>query len=324
MKLNIKKILEQWRGVRTKEGFHRAILFLCFILVATLLWAILSLNDSVTETFDVRVKIENVPDSITFINDPPSTVHVTVKDKGTNLVRNGWLNKLHMNFNFRDFADNGIFHVGRNDFSTSLKAAFGNSAQITSSSVDSLYLHYTSEKGRRVPVVVVSDVTTAPGFIMANSPVPSEKGVLIFAEPQVGDTISRVYTEPVVYRNLENSTEVEVAIRPISGVKIVPSKVKVKLPIEPLVKKESMVTISVDKMPEGKTLLLFPNMVRVEYYTPMSLYNSDLVPVDVTVDFQDVGKYKGNNLPVHVTVLSDYVAGVKVLEDSVEYALQNN
>lgn len=324
MKPEIKNILEQWHGVRTKEGFHRAILFICFVLVSSLLWIILSLNDNVTQTFDVRVKIENVPDSITFINDPPSMVHVTVKDKGTNLVRNGWLNKLHVNFNFRDFAENGIFHVSRTDFSTALKSAFGNSAQIASSSVDSLYMRYTSEKGRRVPVVVIADITTAPGFIMASSPEPSEKGVLIYSDSNMGDTITRVYTQPVGFRNLENTTEVEVAIRPIAGTKIVPSKVKVKIPIEPLVKKESMVTITIDKMPEGQTLLLFPNMVRVEYYTPMSLYNSDLVPVDVSVDFQDVDKYKGNNLPLRVTTLSDYVEGVKVLEDSVEYALQNN
>ncbi len=325
---NVKKqityIRRKWHGVRTKEGFQRAMLFISFVLVSSLFWLILSLNDNMTHSVDVSIKVDNVPDSVTFINDLPANVHVTVKDKGTNLVRIAMLNQLHMNFNFRDFANNGVFAVSRQDFSQSLKSLFGNSAQITSTSLDSLYTFYTTGKGRRVPIVVNADITASPGYMIAGLSVPTQKSVLVYSHTPMADTIMRVYTKPIVRRNLSETIEVDVELRKIPDVRFEPEKIHVVIPVEPLVKKESVVPISVEKVPEGKNLLLFPNNVRVVYYIPMSLYNSDLVPLEVSVDYNDVGRYVGNNLPLRLSAVEDYVEGVKVLADSVEYTVQNN
>ena len=324
MKKQVTYIRRKWHGVRTKEGFHRAMLFISFVLVSSLFWLILSLNDNMTHSVDISVKVENIPDSVTFINDLPPSVQVTVKDKGTNLVRVAMLNQLHVNFNFRDFANKGVFAVSRQEFSQALKSLLGNSAQVTSTSVDSLFSYYTTGKGRRIPIVVNADITAAPGYMISGLPMPTQKSVLVYSNTPMADTILRVYTKPIVRRNLSETIEVDVDLRRIPDVRFEPENVHVVIPVEPLVKKESVIPISVDKVPEGKNLLLFPNNVKVVYYIPMSLYSSDLVPVEVFVDYNDVGKYSGNNLPLKLSVVEDYVEGAKVLADSVEYTVQNN
>lgn len=307
--------------MKASTGFHNTVLFMSFVAVATVFWLILSLNDSVTETLEVNIKVDNVPDSVTFIQDLPRSIHVTVKDKGSNLVRTGMFNHPHVNFNFRDFADNGVFSVNKQDFSMALKTTFGNSAQIASSSVDSLYSTFTTGKGKRVPVDVCSDVTAAPGFIIAKSPVPEVKAVLIYAQTDAADTITKVYTQCIVKRNLNKTQDVEVKLKPIANVKIVPSTIKVNIPVEPLVKKESMVTVEVEGGTAIEDLLLFPAKVKVEYYTPMSLYSSDLVPIELWVDYSDIQRTKGDKLPIKAKLLADYVESVRVMLDSVEYTV---
>ncbi len=321
MKIKIEDAKKKWRGMKATRGFHDAMLFLCFVAISLLFWVILSLNDSVTETFDVKVKVDNVPDTVTFINDLPESIHVTVKDRGSNLMRSGMLNNPHVNFNFRDFASSGTFLVKKQELSSALKSAFGNTAQITASSVDSLYSYYTTGKGKRVPVVVVSDITAAPGSIISQLPEPENKSVLIYSNVDIPDTIMRVYTQKIVKRNLSKTEVVEVKLRPIANVKTVPSSIKVTIPVEPLVKKESMVTIRVEGGLRGEDLLLFPAKVKVEYYTPMSLYSSDLVPIELWVDFDDISRVKGDKLPIKTKMLSDYVESVRVMLDSVEYTL---
>lgn len=315
------EVKNKWRGMKASTGFHNSVLFMSFVAVATVFWLILSLNDSVTETFDVNIKLDNVPDSVTFIQDLPVSIHVTVKDKGSNLVRTGMFNRPHVNFNFRDYAENGIFSVNKQEFSMALKTTFGNSAQIASTSVDSLYSRYTTGKGKRVPVDVCSDVSAAPGYIIAKSPVPEVKAVLIYAQANATDTISKVYTECIVRRNLNKTQDVEVKLKPIANVKIVPSSIKVSIPVEPLVKKESTVTVEVEGGTLVEDLLLFPAKVKVEYYTPMSLYSSDLCPVEVWVDYNDIHRTKSDKLPVKTKILADYVESVRVLLDSVEYTV---
>lgn len=321
MNLKIDEAKKKWRWMRASAGFHNAMLFLCFVAVASMFWLVLSLNDNVTETFDVSVRVENVPDTVTFINDLPSTIHVTVKDRGSNLVRNGMFNNPHVNFNFRDFANNGVFLVRKQEFSSALKSAFGNSAQIASSSVDSLYSRYATGKGKRVPVVVCADVTAAPGSIISKFPEPEVKSVLIYSDPEDADTISRVYTDKIVKRNLSKTQVVDVKLRPIVNAKIKPSSIKVTIPVEPLVKKESVLTVGVEGIASGEDLLLFPAKVKVEYFTPMSLYSSDLVPIELWVDFNDIRKVKGTKLPVRARILTDYVQNVQVMLDSVEYTV---
>lgn len=321
MGFRIEEAKEKWRGMRASTGFHNFVLFLAFVAVATLFWLVMSLNDSVTKTFEVALKIENVPDTVTFINEPPEMFHVTLRDKGTNILRSGVLGKPHVGFNFRDFSENGIVHVTKTDINSAVKGAFGNTAQITAVSLDSLYLHYTTDKGHRVPVVVVADVSAAPGMVISESPKPLQRYALVYSYSEAIDTITRVYTQPIVRRNLSETTEVEVPLSPIPTVKIVPSSVKVKIPVEPLVKKESVATVSALNVPEGESLLLFPNRVQVVYYVPMSLFNSDLVPVDVTVDYRDIYKYSGDRLPVSIHSFADYVESPQMFTDSVEYTL---
>ncbi len=312
---------ERWRGMRASTGFHNFVLFLAFVAVASLFWLILSLNDNVTRTFDVQLKIDNVPDSVTFINDPPAMFHVTLRDKGTNILRSGILSHPRVGLNFRDYGENGIFRVTKNDMNAAVKSAFGNSAQITSVSIDSLYLHYTTDKGRRVPIVVVADVSAISGMVISETPKPLQRSALIYSYSEVVDTITRVYTQPIVKRNLSTTTELEVPLKSIPTVKAVPSSVKVQISVEPLVKKESLATVTAHNVPEGESLLLFPNRVQVVYYVPMSLFNSDLVPIDVSVDYQDIYKFSGDRLPVAIRSFADYVESPRIMTDSVEYTL---
>lgn len=310
--------------MRGSQGFRNFVLFLAFVLVSTLFWLILKLNDSVTRTFDVALKVENVPDTVTFITDPPAEFHVTLRDKGTNILRSGIVRKPQMSLNFRDFADKGIFRVSQADLMSSLKARFGNAAQITALSLDSLNLTYTTSKGKRVPVVVVADVTSAPGSVISEPPTAMQRSAMIYSNSSITDTITRVYTEKILRRNLSETTEIEVKLRPIASVKIVPSSVKVKIPVEPLVKKESMVTVHAENVPEGESLLLFPSKVQVVYYVPMTLFSSDLIPLDVTVDYRDVKRTSGDRIPVKLKSAADYVASPELHIDSVEYTLIRN
>lgn len=310
--------------MKASEGFHNFMLYLAFVAVAALFWLVLSLNDSVSRSFDMGLKLDNVPDSVTFINVPPTTFHVTIRDKGTNMLRSGLFNHPQLSINFREYSSDGVFRVKQSDIISSIKNRFGSSAQITSLSLDSLKLHYTTDKGRRVPIVVVADVTAASGMVVSGAPKPLQRSALIYSYSEVIDTITRVYTHPIVRRNLTETTELEVALKSIPTVRIIPTTVKVEIPVEPLVKKEALATVMTFNVPEGESLLLFPNRVRVEYFVPMSLFSSDLVPMDVGVDYSDIFRYSGDRLPVTIRSFADYVESPRVLVDSVEYTLVKN
>lgn len=320
MDAKIGDIRNEWKRIRTSSRFHNFMMFLIFVAIAAVFWFILALNDSVTETFQVRLSIQNVPDSVTFITDPPADLHVTLSDKGTNILRSGVVKHPTVNLNFRDYAHEGVFRLSAADMTAELKADLGVS-QITAASIDSLRLYYTTQPGKRVPVMVQSDVTASSGNIISGAPVSLTRFVNVYSYRDEVDTVHRVLTQRLVKKDLSQTSEFDVKLKPIQGVKIVPSQVKVRVPVEPLVHKETYVEVDVENLPAGASLLLFPNRVPVSFYVPMSRFNNENVPMHVVVDYNDTHRTRGSRIPVRVRDHAQGLINVELKTDSVEYTL---
>lgn len=322
MDSKIEEAREKWKRLKSTSSFHNAVVFLIFVAISALFWLILALNDSAQDNFNVKVQINNVPDTVTFISDIPEKIHVNVRDKGTNLWRSGFMRHPSMQIDFKEYASGGTLRFSRADIMAALKATFGTSAQISSVSLDSLYLVYTTNPGKRIPVVVNARIVPALGSIIEGTVKAVPSTVYVYGESDVTDTIHKATTDMLDLRDVSETTTQEVKIRKIAGVRIIPSVVKVTVPIEPLVKKQSMVTITPVNVPHGESLLLFPSKVPVEYYVAMSrLGDDDDASIEIQVDYQDISKSGGDKLQVEVVRYPDRFCNLSLKSDSVEYTI---
>lgn len=297
-------------------------LFLVFVGVSAVFWFILALNDSAQDHFSVNLRIVNQPDSVTFISDVPEKIHVAISDKGTNLWRNGYLKKPVINIDFKEYSSDGVLKYSYNDILTSLKERFGSNATITSVSLDSLQLYYTTSPGKKIPILVDCQVYPASGSILEGSVKASPGSVYVYGDKTSLDTINYIPTESVVLRNINETTDMEVKIKKIPGVRALPSKVKLTIPIEPLVRKEAMVTVDAVNVPEGEELLLFPSKVPVEYYVAMSRLNDDEDNnIQLIVNYDEIRFSRDGKLKVETFKYPDRLKNLTLRNDSVEYAV---
>ncbi|MGN0238004.1 MAG: hypothetical protein ACI4AK_07990 [Lepagella sp.] len=296
-------------------------MFLVFVVIAAVFWFITALNESVSQSFDVQLTISNIPDSVTFITDPPTDFHVSLRDKGTNILRSGVFKNPVVEVNFEDYARHGVFRISASDLNAEIKADLGSNASIAGISIDSLRLYYTDQPGRRVPIVVQSDLSAASGYVISGNPTPVKGSVLAFSIRDEADTLRRVFTKKVVKKDLSQSTVVTVPIIAPANVKLVPSEIEVRINVEPLVRKETYIRVDVDNLPAGEGLLLFPNSVPVSFYVPMSRFNDDSFPIRVYVDYQDTHKTPGSRIPLYLVDSSGALINPALSSDSVEYTL---
>ena len=315
-------VKERWQNLKSTSGFRNAMLFLVFVCVSAVFWFILALNDSAQDHFNVNIKIVNRPDSVTFISDVPEKIHVSVSDKGTNLWRNGYLRHPAINIDFKEYSSDGILRYTYNDLLTALKEKFGGTATITSISLDSLQLIYTTNPGKKVPVIVDCHVYPASGSTLEGNISSDPTSVFVYGNKDVLDTIYSISTEPVNLRNLTETTEIEVKLKRLKNAKAIPGTVTLNVPIEPLVMKQAMVTVEAVNVPPGEELLLFPSKVPVEYYVAMSRLNDDEDDnIHLVVDFEDVASSKNGKLLVEKKKFPDRLKNLILKTDSVEYAV---
>ena len=296
------------------------LVFLIFVGIASIFWLILALNDDAQRSFDVTLHIENVPDSVTFITIPPEKLHVTVRDRGANLLRHKLSGAPELYLNFDDFTTDNRFRISHAGLTASLRHIFGSSATISSIMPDSINLLYTTYPGRKVPVHFDYDVTVAPAMVLG-TPLLSSNMVSVFSLSK-NDTLRRINTEKIVIRDLDKTTTVEVPIVASSGTRVIPSSIKVTFVVEQLVKKESDVLVEADNLPLDRDILFFPSRVRVSYYVPMSKYNeNDAGEIKVEASFNEAVITSSDKVGVKIVSKPSYMSNMELLQDSVEYTL---
>ena len=132
--------------------------------------------------------------------------------------------------------------------------------------------------------------------------------------------INEVDITTVEVENLTTSLDKQVRIKPINNVRVMPSKVKLHVPVEPLIKKEQEVSISVRNQPYGLNVLLFPQSVNVSYLVPQSKYQLPL-NLTVVVDYNDID-LSSNKVNVKLGEVSGAYSNVQIGIDSVNYVIE--
>lgn len=298
-------------------------LFLLFLAVSYVFWLLLTLNHEIQEDVEVPISIVNVPDSVTFISDVPTAVKVSVRDKGSVLIRYKMGGVKTMKLEWADYAStDSKFMMGKVDLGARLRDYFGSSSQIVTIVPDSIRINYTTSPGRKVPVVVRADVHAALGSVVNGPLTIDTDSVTLFALNDLPLNLNSVETIPIVRSNLDDTSKITVRIDPIPGVRIIPDEVTITVPVEPLIARRQMASVVVKEIPEGKGLLTFPSKVEVSYLVPMSAYNSEPFDVKAYVSFDEAVRATTSKIPVRLSLIPELYRNVSVSPDSVEYIIE--
>ena len=312
----------RWRRFKASSAGRNLIAYLIFVGIAAIFWAVMVLNESVQMPMEMELRITNKPDSLTFINLPPQKIHFAVRDKGTTLLRTSAARHSAVEFNFREFASDGVFRLTSADLYAALRSRFGAGAQISSLSVDSVRCSYTDIPPKKVPVEIDAQLTTDIGFIVDKRLIPSRKFVLVYAmNAESLDTIKRVRTRRLVKSGMNKTMTFNVGFCGIPGVRIAPASISVKAQVEPLVSRQQKVEIKAVNVPEGENISLFPSVAEVSMFVPMNRFNDPLEPLEVQVDYHDVQAARARSLPVKIAKVPDFAVSPTLNVANVEYIL---
>jgi hypothetical protein len=85
----------------------------------------------------------------------------------------------------------------------------------------------------------------------------------VYASPDVLDTITAAYTQPVELQNISDTVKYLSTLSPIKGVKFVPESVELTFPVDVYTEKMMEIPIHSTGFPPNKILRTFPSKVQV-------------------------------------------------------------
>lgn len=308
------------RALHSSRG-KDVLLYLMFVVVASVFWLLLSLDNEVQRDFDIPVELTDVPDSVTLIGTPPQSIGVSVKSKGSQIVRFIWGSApvLKIKYDPMLVRDNRFF-MSHARLDARLREYFGAGVMISSLRPDSISLPFTTGPGKRVKLDIKADVHPSLQCIISGPVRANVDSVTLYSTGDIPRSLTSVETDLISKSDLKDTMRYEVRIKPLPGIRIIPDKVIVTVPVEPLISKKRSVAVSAINVPDGVGLITFPSKVEVSYLVAISDYNEDL-PLKAYVDYESI-RQGSSYLPVIMTLAPDIYHNISLSPDSVEYIIE--
>lgn len=306
------------RFIRKYFG-RQAVVFLLFLFISTILWFIMSLNETLQRDLECQIKIVNVPDSVTFITDAPKSVTVNVSGRGTSLVKYQLGSVPVLEIDYNKYRHGSDIDVSRKELLSVIQRELGNDVKIQRMDLDSLNIVFTTLPGVSVPVLPEVTVHTVINSRMTGSPQTRPEKVMIYSTTREGLMMDCIKTETANFRNIKESFSRRLKLITPPGTRAVPDSVEIFVDIEPLLTRSAEVIIETINMPDGIKIIPNPASVRVDYLVPASTpdYRPEL---HVIADFMSLnGSLASDRIGIRLKE-TDVDAYLSV--DSVEYLVE--
>ena len=310
-------------ALRSPRG-RDTMMFLLFVVISCILWAVLSLNDEKQYDLRLPMRITNVPDSVTLISPGPEALSVSLRAKGTQLMKMTVGRMPTVNVDFRAFRSDGTVHLSATDLKGLVRNATGGS-QVSMVYPDSLSLPYTTHKGIRVPVRLDYKVTAGPQSALTGRPRLSADSVLLYTAGSAPDRADAVSTEPIHLLGIDKNTTLRVKLMAPRGTRLIPDSIDVTFEVEPLRFKSRKVVIEPINVPEGTKLITFPAQIDVFFMVPVSGYRQSDNHFRVVADYRTIRQGTGSrNVKLSLINVPSNFQNAHLSADSAEYIIERH
>ena len=119
-------------------GAKKCLLYLAFVAVSSIFWLFNTANKISVHDVELPFQIENIPDSVMFISDPPRKINVSIRETGINAL---FKKKSKITIRFSDYdMGSGVFKINLMQLSAIVREKYSRESMINSILPDSISL----------------------------------------------------------------------------------------------------------------------------------------------------------------------------------------
>lgn len=316
----LRRIYDNMRSPRGRDVG----MFMIFLLISAILWIVLSFNEEEQQDIRMQLKFTNVPDSVTLISKGPDALSVSLRAKGTQLMKMSIGAPPTVPVDFRAFRSNGAIKVSNADLKALVRNSAGG-AQVSVVYPDTLMLPYTTHAGYAMPVKADYRVTAGPQAAMQGKPVITPDSVKVYVADgaAIPDNLRFISTEPIRPVALEQTTTVRTRLIGPPNTRIIPDSVDITFTVEPMIFKSRKVAIEPINVPANIKLITFPAQIEAFFMVPASKYAGGVTNFRVIADYSTINS-RSRMVKLKLVDVPEQLYNVKLSADSAEYIIERH
>ncbi len=318
------RITEQVKDFLLSERSREFFLFLFFFLIAGVFWLIETLNSDYETKLTMPVRLVDVPDNVVITSEPVSEIRIAVKDRGTVLLNYKlWRGIRPLSLRFNDYKSNGgHVRIAASEYEKQVQSLLDVSTRLLSVSPDTLEYIYATGASKRVPVRLLGKATAGREYYLTDT-IFRPDSVLVYAPHHRLDTITAIYTQPLLLENVADTLTCEAPLQVQKGVKVVPDVAQLTLATDIYTEKTVEVPLVGINFPKDKVLRAFPSKVSVTFQIGVSRFRQvNAGDFQILVNYEDLLHRGAEKYPVTLTTYPKGVKQIRIHPEEVDFLIE--
>ena len=190
------------------------------------------------------------------------------------------------------------YYLSGNAKNSYLEQFFGDAVAVEAFISDTLSFTFPAVTHKKVPVQLAGDVSYRSQY-MASGPMRlSPDSVTVYGEPGRLDIIDHVSTATLLLDDVHESQHGLLRLRPVKGIRFSDAEVSYELPVARYVEVRSTLPVSVDGVPAGRQLQVFPSQATVILHCIFPVGRDPFESFRLSIDYRDfVSSLSGRCIP---------------------------
>ena len=242
------------------------LIFLGALIFSSLLWAYVRLSTAYETELDLPVSI-TAPKGLAVASPIPEHLHTRVRGAGWQILLMSFTKNSRYQFDLgdRSVPENSSIILRSDEILHD--AMTPSEVHVIKVDPDSLQISFAKRVEKRVPIVAVTDITPAPGYVLVGKPIASPATVTISGAQNIVDSIQSFPTQLVVAHGVKQDVERSTKLSDsLDNYLTLPkeSPVSIKADIQAIGERTVLgIVVGVDALPPSFDVLLIPSSVAV-------------------------------------------------------------
>ena len=329
------KILTYFKQLINKASSNRKLyVYLFCLILAVFFWLLNALGNNYTTTINFKVNYLNFPTNRVVLNDLPQEINIKIKGLGFDLMAYKLqLKKPNINVNLitlKNYSHNNrkinTQTLSTQTFQHHIASQLGEHIEIQNIFPDSIYFMLDEKIQKILPVIPKTNISFGKQFQLFGSIIVKPAVVKVEGPRSVLDTLTKIYTEPVILEGLSESTNKTVLFNSVyekQHLVFSPSKLLLYIPVEKYTETSRVVKINPINVPDSIELKAIPNEMVVKFMIPLSKIASLESAVFIAnVDYLQINESFSRKLKVRLIKYPNFIQSVTLNPGKVEYILK--
>lgn len=320
---------KQWKDKLFGKKSHELLIFCFFLAVSFGFWLLQALNETLEREMTVRLELDNVPSDVVIIDSLPSSIGVTLHDRGLILARQSISNlfrpkRVKVDFTKYDTGQNDAeVYISSADIQRLIRRNLVVSTKIQAIRPDTLRFSYNHGLSKSLPVKLAGTVKASRQYYIQSIRVEPES-VKVFAPKAILDTMHVVFSDAFALEELQEPGSYKIALHKQKLVKYEPEQVNIIVKVGYYTDKTIQVPVIGLNFPAEKKLRTFPAQVNVTFSVESGRYNKvkseDFV---VATTYEELlQNTESSKLSLHLKTLPAGVSNVRISPAEVDYLIE--